>query len=100
MVISRPSRTQATPRARTIRVWNGAHESRSILAGLVLRMPAVLSEPDVGMAIGAPSPRCEDGGAPRLTQRQRLLLPRNRVRQSREWKGRIGRRPECLACRS
>ena len=44
MVISSPSSTQATPRATTIRVWNGAHESRSMRAGTVLRTGA----PDVG----------------------------------------------------
>src|SRR4051795_6796778 len=38
IVISRPSRTQAVPRARTMRVWNGAQVSRSIRAGMRLRM--------------------------------------------------------------
>src|SRR5829696_3471781 len=37
-VISSPSRIQATPRATTIRVWNGDHGSRSIRAGMRLRM--------------------------------------------------------------
>ena len=36
-VISSPSRIQATPRAITIRVWNGDHGSRSIRAGMRLR---------------------------------------------------------------
>ena len=43
-VISRPSRIQATPRAMTIRVWNGDHGSRSIRAGMRLRMA-----PEVGV---------------------------------------------------
>ena len=75
MVISRPSRTQATPRARTIRVWNGAHESRSILAGIVLRMPALLSVPDVDVAIGASSRRCEDMGVSVGLQTALALTP-------------------------
>src|SRR5687768_1987254 len=37
-VISSPSRIHATPRAMTIRVWNGDHGSRSIRAGMRLRM--------------------------------------------------------------
>ena len=37
-VISSPSRIQATPRAMTIRVWNGDQGSRSIRAGMRLRM--------------------------------------------------------------
>src|SRR4051812_47466623 len=37
-VISRPSRIQATPRATTMRVWNGDHGNRSIRAGMRLRM--------------------------------------------------------------
>jgi hypothetical protein len=36
-VISRPSRTHATPSAMTILVWNGDHLSRSTLAGIRLR---------------------------------------------------------------
>src|SRR3954453_13896703 len=34
IVISSPSSTQATPRAITMRVWNGAHGSRPIRAGM------------------------------------------------------------------
>src|SRR3954468_12534014 len=37
-VISSPSRSQATPRAMTIRVWNGDHGNRSIRAGMRLRI--------------------------------------------------------------
>src|SRR5919107_6444012 len=37
-VISRPSRIQATPRATTMRVWNGDQGNRSIRAGIRLRM--------------------------------------------------------------
>src|SRR3954451_15141680 len=37
-VISRPSRIQATPSATTMRVWNGDHGSRSIRAGMMLRI--------------------------------------------------------------
>src|SRR5690242_506824 len=37
-VISRPSRTQATPSAMTSRVWKLDHGSRSMRAGMVLRM--------------------------------------------------------------
>ena len=38
MVISRPSRIQAMPRAVTILVWNRDHGSRSIRAGIRLRI--------------------------------------------------------------
>src|SRR4051794_26861891 len=38
IVISSPSSTQATPRAITMRVWNGAHGSRSMRAGMTLRI--------------------------------------------------------------
>ena len=38
MVISRPSRTQATPRATTSLVWNRDQPSRSSRAGIRLRM--------------------------------------------------------------
>src|SRR3954454_6415244 len=44
-VISSPSRIHATPSATTIRVWNGDQGSRSIRAGMRLRMA-----PDVGAA--------------------------------------------------
>src|SRR3954452_8704224 len=44
-VISSPSRIHATPSAMTIRVWNGDQGSRSIRAGMRLRMA-----PDVGAA--------------------------------------------------
>src|SRR5689334_19546085 len=37
-VISRPSRIQATPRAMTMRVWNGDQGNLSIRAGIRLRM--------------------------------------------------------------
>src|SRR3954452_14740591 len=37
-VISKPSRIQATPRAITIRVWNGDQGNRSIRAGIRLRI--------------------------------------------------------------
>src|ERR1700753_4050713 len=46
MVISRPSRTQATPSAITSRVWNLDQGSRSILAGIDLRMPGRAAVPD------------------------------------------------------
>ena len=39
MVISRPSRTHATPSATTSLVWNLDQGSRSIRAGIRLRMP-------------------------------------------------------------
>src|SRR3954447_8956479 len=42
-VISSPSRIQATPSAITMRVWNGDQGSRSIRAGMRLRIA-----PDVG----------------------------------------------------
>ncbi len=38
MVISRPSRIQATPSAMTSRLWNLDQGSRSILAGIRLRI--------------------------------------------------------------
>ncbi len=38
-VISRPSRIQATPRATTIRVWNGDQGNRSMRAGMSVRTP-------------------------------------------------------------
>src|ERR1700722_13591796 len=38
MVMDRPSSTQAVPRPRTRRVWNGDHRSRSSRAGMVLRI--------------------------------------------------------------
>ena len=41
MVISRPSRTHATPSATTILVWNLDQGSRSIRAGIRLRMPGL-----------------------------------------------------------
>src|SRR3954464_4643535 len=37
-VISSPSRIHATPRATPMRVWKGDHGSRSIRAGMRLRM--------------------------------------------------------------
>src|SRR3954453_11653817 len=37
-VISSPSRIQATPRATTMRVWNGDQGNRSMRAGMRLRM--------------------------------------------------------------
>ena len=53
IVISRPSRTQATPSATTSRVWNLDQGSRSIRAGIRLRMAGLL---DVwGVAVIAPS---------------------------------------------
>src|SRR3954470_2279461 len=45
IVISRPSRTQATPRAITILVWNGAHGSRSMRAGITLRITPPVDPP-------------------------------------------------------
>ena len=53
MVISRPSRTHATPRAITSLVWNFDHGSRSIRAGIRLRMPGLLAVS--GVAVIAPS---------------------------------------------
>src|ERR1700733_14431542 len=52
IVISRPSRIQATPRATTIRVWNGVHRRRSTLAGMTLRIapPAVRVALDMAAA--------------------------------------------------
>src|ERR1700722_3621386 len=38
IVTDRPSRTQAVPRPRTKRVWNGDQRSRSSRAGMVLRI--------------------------------------------------------------
>src|SRR5579875_3411501 len=46
IVISRPSRTQATPRAVTIRVWNLDQGRRSIRAGMVLRIVGASAVPD------------------------------------------------------
>ena len=43
MVISRPSRTQATPSAITSLVWNRDHGSRSIRAGIRLRIAELLA---------------------------------------------------------
>ena len=42
-VISSPSRTHAVPSARMMRVWNGDQLSRSIRAGIRLRM---VSDPE------------------------------------------------------
>jgi hypothetical protein len=47
MVISRPSRIQAMPRAVTILVWNRDHGSRSIRAGIRLRIAGLLAVSDV-----------------------------------------------------
>ena len=52
MVISSPSRTQATPSATTILVWNLDHGSRSIRAGIRLRIPELAVS---GVAVIAPS---------------------------------------------
>jgi hypothetical protein len=57
MVISMPSRTQAVPSAMIIRVWNGDQLSRSIRAGMRLRIgPELDAEAGVSRlcAIGAP----------------------------------------------
>src|SRR5215469_2208719 len=43
MVISRPSRTHATPSATTSLVWNLDQGSLSIRAGMRLRMPGLLA---------------------------------------------------------
>jgi hypothetical protein len=51
-VISSPSRTQATPSATTILVWNLDHGSRSIRAGIRLRIPELAVS---GVAVIAPS---------------------------------------------
>ena len=53
MVISRPSRTHATPSAITSLVWNLDQGSRSIRAGMRLRMPGLLAV--WGVAVIAPS---------------------------------------------
>jgi hypothetical protein len=47
IVISSPSGIQATPSAATILVWNGDHGSRSIRAGISLRIagPLVVALP-------------------------------------------------------
>src|ERR1700722_18889440 len=47
IVISSPSRTQATPSALTNLVWNLDHGSRSIRAGIRLRIVPVLGDCDV-----------------------------------------------------
>ena len=52
MVISSPSRTHATPSATTILVWNLDHGSRSIRAGIRLRIPGLAVS---GVAVIAPS---------------------------------------------
>src|ERR1700742_361064 len=46
IVISRPSRTQATPSAMINRVWNLDHGRRSIRAGMVLRIVGASAVPD------------------------------------------------------
>src|ERR1700728_1956273 len=51
MVISRPSRIQATPSAITNLVWNLDHGSRSIRAGIRLRMDGLLSVAEDVVAI-------------------------------------------------
>src|ERR1700683_2908305 len=43
IVISKPSRIQATPRAITSLVWNRDHGSRSIRAGIRLRIAGLLT---------------------------------------------------------
>ena len=52
IVISSPSRTHATPSATTILVWNLDHGSRSIRAGIRLRIPGLAVS---GVAVIAPS---------------------------------------------
>src|ERR1700730_703287 len=52
-VISRPSSTQATPRAITILVWNRDHGSRSTRAGIRLR---VTGEVFAGADMASPEP--------------------------------------------
>src|SRR5579862_3848562 len=48
MVISRPSRTQATPRAMTMRVWNRDQPRRSMRAGMTLTTVSWSSPPAGG----------------------------------------------------
>jgi hypothetical protein len=61
IMISRPSSTQATPRATTSMVWNRDHPSRSSRAGMRLRMGSVFAffECACATAIFNPLFRCE-----------------------------------------
>jgi hypothetical protein len=60
-VISSPSRIQATPSATTMRVWNGDHGSRSIRAGMRLRItPGIVASgavviDDLRLGMGRPA---------------------------------------------
>ena len=60
MVISRPSSTQATPRATTSMVWKRDQPSRSSRAGMRLRMTPVSarSAPPSPAAGCSDNPRC------------------------------------------
>src|SRR5438132_8272002 len=63
IVISRPSRIHATPRAITILVWNFDHGSLSILAGIRLRIDGLLAVS--GVAVIAPPPCAVTGSLAR-----------------------------------
>ena len=65
IVISRPSRIQATPSAITRWVWNRDQGSLSIRAGIRLRILGLLAVS--GVTVIAPSPSCADHG-PRCPQ--------------------------------
>ena len=64
IVISRPSRIHATPSAITSRVWNLDQGSRSIRAGIRLRMAELLLVVS-GVAVIAPSLSRDAGGSAR-----------------------------------
>ena len=75
MVISRPSSTQATPRAMTSRVWNRDHPKRSSRAGMRLRIVpsggcSRSGRPGASMLIVATSP-------PFRATLTEIALPRN-----------------------
>src|ERR1700753_191303 len=64
MVISRPSRTQATPRATTIFVWNLDQGSRSIRAGMTLRIVGPSARPDADAIVHLRLKQCSGRSYP------------------------------------